>query len=348
MLLKINLSAPPGDLVHFTAEDAPPLGLSADAPRLLREAHLLHAGTFNGVEITEEDLEAFAASFDPADPPPLQLDHSPKARDTQGNLRAVLVIGEPGSKRLRGLVEFLGQEAVTAVSEGRWRKLSLGLRLRPQKKIRELSVTPFPAVDGPEAARVLTQEDEDVPIPPNTDGQPPAQTETPEATAPETQPPAEPETTEETSEEGPAGETPTADPVEPAPETPVAEVQPDLAESQGSSDVNLTDDERAELIALREEKAQRAAADQVETFLSAGKSVPALREKEVAFLRSLSADQRTAYVSLRNEMPAIVELGRKSKPDDARPGSPAVGIEIEVQEMLKLSRAHKPGETVTA
>lgn len=50
MLLKIDLSAPPGGLVHFAAEDAPPLGLSPDAPGLLREAHLLHAGTFNGVE----------------------------------------------------------------------------------------------------------------------------------------------------------------------------------------------------------------------------------------------------------------------------------------------------------
>lgn len=325
MDLHIELAAP-ADLNAFLAEDAPPLGLAEDAPRLLREAHLLHPGVFNGHDFTAAELRAFATSFRPEDPPPLQLDHSQKARDTVGYLRAVRLVHDDSGPKLRGLVEFLGAEAVTAVREGRWRKLSLGLRLRPRPEIRELSVTPFPAVSDPEPARVLAEGGI---------------------------------MDEETTQEAPVG---TPEPAQDEPESPEVEpdneapedaqeepTEADEAEEKGLSEggertLNLTDDERAELLALREEREMRLVADQVEGLLASGRSVPALREKESAFLRSLTHEQREDYLALRKASPPIVTLGRLSRPDTNPPGTTnQAQVEQEVREMLEFSRLqHRP------
>jgi hypothetical protein len=320
MDLHIELAAP-ADLNAFLAEDAPPLGLAEDAPRLLREAHLLHPGVFNGHDFTAAELRAFATSFRPEDPPPLQLDHSQKARDTVGYLRAVRLVHDDSGPKLRGLVEFLGAEAVTAVREGRWRKLSLGLRLRPRPEIRELSVTPFPAVSDPEPARVLAEGGI---------------------------------MDEETTQEAPVG---TPEPAQDEPEKPDNETpedaqdeptEADEAEEKGLSEggertLNLTNDERAELLALREEREMRLVADQVEGLLASGRSVPALREKESAFLRSLTPDQREDYLALRKASPPIVTLGRLSRPDTNPPGTTnQAQVEQEAREMLELSRLHRP------
>lgn len=336
MDLNIDLAAP-ADLSAFLAEDAPPLGLSEDAPRLLREAHLLHPGVFNGHDFTAAELRAFAASFRPEDPPPLQLDHSQKARDTVGYLRAVRLVEDEGGPKLRGLVEFLGAEAVTAVREGRWRKLSLGLRVRPRPEIRELSVTPFPAVSDPEPARVLaeggTMDEETTQEAPVAAPEPAQDTpETPEADevedsaeeAAETQEEAETETTEQV--------------VEKALSTSARGVD-GLRDEFG---INLTNDERAELLALREEREVRLVADQVEGLLASGRSLPALREQETAFLRSLNPDQRETYLALRNAAPPVVTLGRLSLPDTNPPGTTNLAqVEQEAQEMLSLARLHR-------
>ena len=180
-----------GALVNFQEGDAPPI--NADVPRELREAEVLRPGTYTDmagqrVTFTVADLHEYARNFDPADPPPIQLDHSKSARDTQGYVRAVRMDGD----KLRALLEFRGQEAVTRVSDGLWRKLSAGVYLRPQKRLKEVSVTPFPAVAGPEPARVLTQGGNDM------DEQTPAPVED---IAPETVPEASAEPAEVPIEE---------------------------------------------------------------------------------------------------------------------------------------------------
>ena len=90
------------DLATFAEQDAP----EASGPRALREAHLLHPGTFNGHQFSRADLQQVVDNFDPADPPPIQLDHSLSARDTQGYVRSLRMEGD----KLRALLEFRGQE----------------------------------------------------------------------------------------------------------------------------------------------------------------------------------------------------------------------------------------------
>jgi hypothetical protein len=143
-----------GDLVNFQESDAPPV--NAEVPRELREAEVLRPGTYTDmsgqrVSFTVDDLHEYARNFDPADPPPIQLDHSKSARDTQGYVRALRVTGD----RLLALTEFLGTYTVEQVRAGLWRKLSGGMYLNP-RRMKELTVTPFPAVGtahGPEGVR---------------------------------------------------------------------------------------------------------------------------------------------------------------------------------------------------
>jgi len=121
-----------GDLVHFAEGDAP--ATDPGVPRLLKEAEVLRPGTYvdmsgKRVTFTEADLQAYAASFNAQDPPPIQLDHSKSARDTQGYVRRLAVV----DGRLMALAEFLGSYAVDNVRAGLWKKLSGGLYLEPRR-----------------------------------------------------------------------------------------------------------------------------------------------------------------------------------------------------------------------
>lgn len=130
----MQATGPLEDLATFAEEDAPAAG---SLPRILREAHLLHPGTFNGHTFTRADLAEVVANFDPQDPPPIQLDHSLSARDTQGYVRALRMDGD----KLRALLEFRGQEAESKVADGLWRKLSAGIYLKPKRRLKEGSQT---------------------------------------------------------------------------------------------------------------------------------------------------------------------------------------------------------------
>ena len=97
MNLELYLLEPSGvtDLANFQEADAPPA--APDVPRLLREAEVLRPGSYTDmhgqrVSFTEADLQEYARNYNPADPPPIQLDHSKSARGHPG-LRAVAARG---------------------------------------------------------------------------------------------------------------------------------------------------------------------------------------------------------------------------------------------------------------
>ena len=278
------------DLATFAEQDAP----EPSGPRVLREAHLLHPGTFNGHQFSRADLQQVVDNFDAQDPPPIQLDHSLSARDTQGYVRALRMEGD----KLRALLEFRGQEAVTRVSDGLWRKLSAGVYLRPQKRLKEVSVTPFPAVAGPEPARVLTQGGSDM------DEQTPAPVEdiAPE-TAPE--PPVEPAEvpTEEPAQEPEKALTDTteADAIMAAHEAEIARLRAEL-------------DQQQQVARLREDTTM------VAEFVRSGKSTPAMSDAELKFVQALNPEQRDAYVTLKDASPGYVTMGRKSLPNVQQDG----------------------------
>lgn len=304
-----------GALVNFQESDAPPV--NAEVPRELREAEVLRPGTYTDmsgqrVSFTVDDLHEYARNFDPADPPPIQLDHSKSARDTQGYVRALRVT----DNRLLALTEFLGTYAVEQVRAGLWRKLSGGMYLNP-RRMKELTVTPFPAVG---TARLLREETENPAEPGDGGAEMDEETKNPTEEAVEN-PAEKPE--EEAAEE----------PVENS-ETPKGSRLAALAESNPEAAAILQEHEQkiarleaenqrqAQVIQLREDTAQ------VETWLSEGKSVPAMSKLELEFLSGLNATQRQAYAALKQASPAYVHLGRKSRPSTNPEGKPNLEHEV--------------------
>ncbi len=278
------------DLATFAEQDAP----EASGPRVLREAHLLHPGVFNGHQFSRADLQQVVDNFDAQDPPPIQLDHSLSARDTQGYVRALRMEGD----KLRALLEFRGQEAVTRVSDGLWRKLSAGVYLRPQKRLKEVSVTPFPAVAGPEPARVLTQGGSDM------DEQTPAPVEdiAPETPPEPTEEPAEVPTEEPAQEpEKALADTTEADAIMAAHEAEIARLRAEL-------------DQQQQVARLREDTTM------VAEFVRSGKSTPAMSDAELKFVQALNPEQRDAYVALKDASPGYVFMGRKGLPNIQQDG----------------------------
>jgi len=302
------------DLATFAEQDAP----EASGPRVLREAHLLHPGTFNGHQFSRADLQQVVDHFDPADPPPIQLDHSLSARDTQGYVRALRMEGD----KLRALLEFRGQEAVTRVSDGLWRKLSAGVYLRPTKRLKEVSVTPFPAVAGPEPARVLTQGGNEMT----------KQTPAPvEDIAPETAPEAPAELAEVPTEESvqepekALADTSEADAIMAAHEAEIARLRAQLEQQE-------------QVARLREDTGL------VAEFVRSGRSTPAMSDVELRFVQTLSPEQRDAYVALKQASPGYVTMGRQSLPNIQQDGKSTPQQAQAQTEALLAEAGYRRGE----
>lgn len=111
-------------------------------------ARLFSVGVHNGRSYTLADLQELASTFQAPKTDledwdvPIQLDHSSSARDTIGHVRSVSVRGSD----LMGILRFVGEDAIKPVREGRYRKLSVGIRLTKPKRLKEVSATPFPAL----------------------------------------------------------------------------------------------------------------------------------------------------------------------------------------------------------
>ncbi|MCW5867448.1 MAG: hypothetical protein KIS61_09315 [Candidatus Eremiobacteraeota bacterium] len=101
-------------------------GAVAQTPaRVTREVLMLAPGrvvdaTGKEFDFTPDDILAYRDNFDPTDQPPIVLDHSLTAQATVGKIRALKV----DAGRLVGLWEFLGEENVKPVLDGRWSRTS--------------------------------------------------------------------------------------------------------------------------------------------------------------------------------------------------------------------------------
>lgn len=133
--------------------------------RLKKKAMLVYEGKFESmdgpVELTKEDLTTIMNQHNAGlerlkrmfglgakVQVPVQTDHSTKAIDTVGRVDGPITMGtfkdEDGEKAaLYGTLMFIGKENVEKAEDGRWTHLSVGLD--KNKKLTELSVTPFPA-----------------------------------------------------------------------------------------------------------------------------------------------------------------------------------------------------------
>lgn len=136
---------------------------AADNLSMEKAAMLVYEGKFESMDgdvtVTKEHIALLAKNHNeelvklgdnplPKDCPPIQLDHSPSAKDTVGRLIGPLVVGEyKGKAALFGRMKILGAENVEKVKDGRWTHLSLGADLEAGK-LNELTITPFPAAQN--------------------------------------------------------------------------------------------------------------------------------------------------------------------------------------------------------
>lgn len=286
-------------------------------PYLDVPARLFTAGTHRGRLYTKQDLKDLASTFRAPQTElsdwsvPVQLDHSSSARDTQGHIRSVFVRGD---NDLMGVLRFVGEEAIRPVRERRYRKLSVGIRLTQPKRLKEVSVTPFPQVDG--AAMNHSEEDESMKT--GTEAEKPV-------TKPEDKPAEKP--TEEKMTEAPKPEVkPAPVAAKPAPvaemsealqaaiEAAKAEVRAEFAAKTEKLETTFAERE-AKLVAQEKVTRFRELTSLVDSFCSEGnaKSVPSMREKELAFVEKLDeaggADLVKLYQEIKELQPAVIDYG---------------------------------------
>lgn len=288
-----------------------------ETPREMREVLVMTPGTYGWAEHTWTlaDLQEIARNFDAGDPPPVQLDHSYSARDTVGYVRGLRLQGEA----LYALAEFIGSEAVERVRTGLYRKVSAGLLIQPIQALRELSVTPFPAV----AHAAIKKEEIDMAI-----GATPAPSATPPAAA--------------TAQAATLSTTP-------APAAPEQPAAAPLAVDQTSVELRATlEAQQARIAQLEAQQAEQAKlarqaqdnADYIE-LCQAGKTVsaPEVKALELKILGSLTAEQRPDYLALRKALPNAWPTGRTVTADLSRDGSTRAA---EDEEAKRLSARLNP------
>lgn len=258
-----------------------------EAPRETREAVVLYPGTYNGVEFTAADCKAYADNFDPANPPPVILDHDmTNADNCHGYVRGLLWDAE--SQELVALAEFLGEHAVERVRDRRWKRLSGAFMISEdptQRVMVELSVTLRPAVAG---ARVL------------------AKSETVEATMPDPEVEKEeaaPAEVAADTEEVPE-ETPAEEPAPTVPE-PVKMSAAEVELLQLRAKVAEYETERVELRAKEDKK-------DWQLLLAEGYTEPSLGPDQLAFMSTLSEGQKDQFLKLCRQRGKMHQFGRKS------------------------------------
>lgn len=274
-------------------------------PRVLREVKVICPGSYNGHEWTEADLREIEAAYDPADPPPIQMQHERSPGERHGRVRG-LRLRDDGW--LWALCEFVGQRAFEAVTARLWDQTSAGLVVAPYQELFELSVVDRGAVPGSaiqNQTEVLT-----MPVPPGA-----PQGATPAAAAAPTNPAQE----AQTPAPAPAGAAALADGLK--------QVATALSAAAAPTEAGIMADMQAKIAALEAKTAEQdrllqlqADTQTVVELMAAGKSIPALQDKELKFLGSLSADQRAEYVALRHELPNAWPQGRQTVADLAKPG----------------------------
>lgn len=271
-------------------------------PFLDVQARLFTAGTHRGRTYTTDDLDEMVASFKPPATElsdwdvPIQLDHSASARDTQGHIRAVWRDGQD----LMGTLRFVGQQAIQPVRERRYRKLSVGIQLTRPRRLKEVSVTPFPYVTQ---AAIFKQEE------PMNEETKPAEELKKKKAAEET----EGEKKEEMSQAKPATP-PTPPPAPPAPVVEKEQMSDTFAKVKAEHEQRMAAIEakfaEREAKLVEQERLQRfkELTHLTETFCEEGKSVPPMAPKELAFVQTLSDEQLAAYKELKALQPAVVDF----------------------------------------
>lgn len=288
-------------IITFSAEDLKDnvINFSAKPDKsesVVKKARIFYAGTHKGKTYTEKDLEDLVKNSDPSKTIPVQLDHSSSAKDTVGKGLKFEKVGN----EIYADLEFKGKDNVEKINSGLWEKLSCGLKIDDDAmSIREISVTPFPALDD---ARILHNDgkeggNENVKI--NAD----AKTD-------------------------PAGKTEqhNAD----------GEKIINFAEfSALKSEVVQMREEKAAL----EKKIQFAEDEKtIDNFVLEGRTTPAMRDKELALFNSLDEAGKQSFLDYKATQPTFVDFNVYNTASFSKPGEMSNSeAEAEAEKLLKFS-----------
>lgn len=298
------------ELKHFADLTIDPPG--DGIPHVLREVRVITPGTYKGHTWTEKDLQEIEAAFDPANPPPIQMQHARSPGERYGRVRG-LRMREDGW--LWALCEFIGQRATEAVLSRLWDQTSAGLYVAPYQELFELSVVDKGAVTG--SAIQNQTEVSTMNLPAQPSGATQAAAAAPTTPAQEAQTPA-PATANGTAalaaglqQVATALGAPAPAAAPPAEAQIMSQMQADMAKLRADLD------EQKRINQLAED------AKTVTELMRAGRSIPEpdVQTKELAFIGMLSADQRTAYLELRNALPPVWPTGRTALADMTRPAN---------------------------
>lgn len=259
------------------------------ATRMLRQILLCRVGTFNGIQITEEKLQEFEDNF--SRPLPFQKDHKTDYDSKVGELLAVRKVG----KRIFGLAEFVGIQIIDDIQKGKARHVSIGFNLTPGR-LREVSLTHFPAVDGEDPARIINpklkpkkfnQED------PGSNEQSKGNVEMSQKTDPESQ-------------------------------VDLSHIQSTLKVIQERNEaLEKKLEEQNKQIELQNKQLEeqnrqvrfKEAEGAIVEFCAKGLSVPSAGELELQFFNSLTDEQRAQYKEIKEKNGPVILLSRVDKKD---------------------------------
>lgn len=288
-----------------------------------KDALLFEIGNKKGRIYTVKDLDSVVNQFIPPETDkewdvPVQTDHSNSSWHTVGYVKKVWHDGI----NLYGRLKFLGKQAVEKVASNLWKKLSVGLRIVPETKLREVTVTPFPYVEkaalysefSEKGDKIMADEIKEV------------------TTTPEPEVVIEEKKDEEV-----------VTPVEPEV---VASVEPEVvkdevvapvvenSEPEKPATTKNFDDEMARLKSEYDEKTKalemrlqeqetiikfKEASDWVVKFMEKAKIAPANKEDEFEFIQMLDENQLAKYTNIKNNQPEVVVFGKQGQIDTFTP-----------------------------
>lgn len=316
-------------------------------PRLLREVFLIRTGEFNGIPFNEEDLQALIDNWER--PLPFQIDHSTAWKDNVGNLLSIRRQG----KRVYGLAEFVGWNAIDAVQSGRAKEVSIGFYLKP-RKLMEVSLTQFPAVGGKDPAQIVAP-----PLKKKAKPQLSTQKETPSLETPDSQ--TDENATLSTTKPAPGGQAPAKG--NQMPEDPTVTTIASFSESAVLAQMNkqiadleakfATQQAENEKLSSQVQSANQILKLQRNTglvveFAQKGLMLTANKEAELEFINGLSDTQLEKYQALKQANgPVIAVGGRLSTPEDRLPGETVTEQDkVATKARLKANYASAQAETL--
>jgi len=301
-------------------------------PWLETPARLFRTGKHKGRNYTEADLDKMGASVtEPAGNAgwnvPVQLDHNHSARNTAGHLRKAFREGSV----LRGVLRFCGSEAVKGVKAGNFTRLSISHR--PDMSLHHVAVTPFPylldsavgfsglTLMDPGVADAIKQIAASLQLPPqdNQPSQDKPEEDKPVAEDAKKQAESPPETTSTTATDK-AENTKEAAPA--ASFTSIDELTRDFNEKTAA--------QQAQIDALLAKQAEQEQAMRftelagiVNEFSEAGKTLPVMRDAELALVQSFSDEQLELYRAYKDSQPALVDYAVRGMQTSCKPGDGA-------------------------